>query len=450
MLKKMSPTVVLILGFLLIILLGAFLLSMPFSSASGEFTSPLTSLFTATSATCVTGLAVVDTGVYWSETGKGIILLLIQVGGLGFMSLALIFSVLLRRRVSPKAQLVFAQSMNLDSGDKLITFVKRMILFAFSAEAVGAVLLSLRFVPLFGAAKGITYGIFHSVSAFCNAGFDILGGQYGEFVSLEPFANDPLVLLTVAFLIISGGLGFLVWNDIYLFFKKRSRISVYSKIVLCATGFLLVSGTVFFALTEWSNPLTIGGADSNGGKILQSFFQSATLRTAGFSAFSQGAMSELSKMVCMLFMFVGGASGSTAGGIKVGTFVITLVAAVSFVRGGDRDINFFKRRFDSTVVNRAFSLVTVGFGVVLLAGCAILQLDGYGLSDSLYEVFSAFGTVGLSTGITPSLSVASKLILTGLMFFGRIGIISIMYAVMSGSDRDNAPIRYAKAQMPVG
>jgi trk system potassium uptake protein TrkH len=446
--KRMSPTNVIIFGFLALILLGTLLLVMPFSSASGEFTHPLDALFTATSASCVTGLITVDTGVYWSAFGKGVIILLIQVGGLGFMSLAMVFSALLKRRVSPREQLLFTQSMNLDPFSDLATFAHRVTVFAFTAEGVGALLLSFRFIPQFGFLKGLIYSLFHSVSAFCNAGFDILGGEFGEFGSVAFYADDTYVMLVLSALILAGGLGFIVWDDIFRWFKSRERISAYSKIILTVSAVLVIGGAAVIAICEWNNPLLLGNG-SAWTKILRSFFQSVTLRTAGFAAVDQAALGEGTRLFSMILMFIGGNSGSTAGGIKISTLAIVGASTVSIIRG-ERDTVLRKRRIDNDTVRRAYALFAIGIIVVAAGGFALSALEGASLSDSFFEVFSAFGTVGITVGITPSLSVAGKLLIISLMFFGRIGITSVMYAVMVRTNREKPPVSYPRMGMPVG
>lgn len=444
----MSPTNVIIFGFLALILLGTLLLVMPFSSASGDFTNPIDALFTATSASCVTGLITVDTGVYWSAFGKGVIITLIQIGGLGFMSLAMVFSALLRRRVSPREQLLFTSSMNLDPYSDLATFAYRVTAFAFTAEGLGALLLSFEFIPRFGFLKGVIYSIFHSVSAFCNAGFDILGGEFGEFASVTHYADDTYVMLVLSALVIAGGLGFIVWDDILHWIKKRRRISQYSKIIIVLTAVLVFAGTVIIAAAEWSNTAVLGDGNART-KILRSFFQSVTLRTAGFAAVDQAALGSGTKLFSMILMFIGGNSGSTAGGIKVGTLAIVGASTISIIRG-ERDTVLCRRRVENDTVRRAYALFAIGLIVVVLGGFALSVSEGISLSDAFFEVFSAFGTVGITVGITPLLSVFGKILIISLMFFGRIGITSVMYAVMVRTNREKPPIGYPRMGMPVG
>lgn len=446
--RKMSPTNIIIFGFLAIILFGTLLLVLPFSSASGEFTDPLTALFTATSATCVTGLITVDTGIYWSVFGKSVILLLIQIGGLGFMSLAMVFFTLLKRRVSPREQLLFTQSMNLDPYSDLASFAYRVTLFAFSAEGLGALFLSFRFIPEFGFLKGTCYSIFHSVSAFCNAGFDVLGKTFGEFSSISAYADDVYVNVVLSFLIISGGLGFLVWDDVRCFFTQRKRISFYSRIILITSTILVFGGALFIALAEWNNPETLGTGNAVT-KITRAIFQSVTLRTAGFASVNQAALLEETKLFSMFLMFIGGSSGSTAGGIKTGTVLIVIASTLSIIRG-DTQAVFGKRRIENETVRRAFALFVIGLLTVAVSGFALAFVDGVPIIDAFFEVFSAFGTVGITVGITPSLSVFGKMLIIGLMFFGRIGITSVMYAILVRSNRERVNIGYPKMNLPIG
>ena len=446
--KRMSASNVIILGFLAIILVGTLLLVMPISSKTGEFTNPITALFTATSATCVTGLITVDTGLYWSAFGKGVVLLLIQIGGLGFMSLAMVFSALLKRRVSVREQTLFLSSMNLDPYSDLASFAYRVTLFAFGAEGLGALLLSFRFVPEFGFGKGVVYSVFHAVSAFCNAGFDILGGEFGAFSSISNYADDWYLNLVLIGLILSGGLGFVVWDDIFAFFKRRSKISLYTKIILGYSAILVFGGALVIAVAEWNNGDFMGNGNA-GTKILRSLFQSVTLRTAGFAAADQAALGEGTRLFSMMLMFVGGNSGSTAGGIKITTLAIVFASTFSIIRG-EGDAVMFRRRIENDTVRRAFALFVIGLVVVATGGFFLMVVDGLPISDAYFEVFSAFGTVGITVGITPSLSPASRMVIIGLMFFGRIGITSVMYAILVRSNQERAPMRFARLGLPVG
>ena len=285
---------VIALGFLIVIAVGTLLLCMPFSSADGTFTNPIDALFTSVSATCVTGLTVTTTVTHWSVFGQVVILLLIQIGGLGFMTMAVLFSLILRRSVTPKERMIIAMSYNLNSYDRIIVLVRRILVGTLIIEGAGSVVLATQFIPEFGWSRGTWCSIFHSVSAFCNAGFDIIGDA-----SLVPYQTNPVVNLTLMALIIVGGIGFLVWSDAVNVIKRKNRFSVYSKLVLLITAFLILSGAGLFALLEWNNPETIGNL-SVGEKILSCFFHSVTLRTAGFATFDNGAMGDEAKLLSML------------------------------------------------------------------------------------------------------------------------------------------------------
>lgn len=441
----LSPTAILLFGFLVIIVLGGLLLMLPFSSQNGTFTSPLTAFFTATSATCVTGLSVVNTASYWSPFGKGVLLFLIQIGGLGFMSLAMLFSFLLRRRVSPRERLIFMQSMNLPAADGLPRFLKRMFVTVMAAEAGGALVLTALFCRRFGFAKALRYGIFHAVSAFCNAGFDLFGD------SLNGFASDGAALAVVGVLIVFGGLGFAVWDELAQAIRRRaglSGLSLYARMVLVTSFSLLLFGTVTYLAAEWDNPATVGGM-SVFGKLQNCLFQSVSMRTAGFSSFDHGSMRPLSLLISMFLMFIGGSSGSTAGGVKTVTFSLLLVSALQIFKGRS-EVRFRRRRIPQDAVSRAFALVFFG-GVAVFVSILLLSFtEEFSLGSLAYEVFSAFGTVGVSTGITPSFSAFGKLWLMLLMFAGRLGVASVAYTVLLGLEKEDGVIRYPKADLLIG
>lgn len=446
--RKLTPAQILIVGFFLVISAGAFLLMLPFSSIDRVFTNPLTAYFTATSATCVTGLITVDTGVYWSGFGQAVILLLIQIGGLGFMSMAMMFSMLLKRRVSPMERVIFVQSMNLFSGEKLFLFIKKMLLFTFVFEGLGALLLSFKFIPMYGFGEGLWKSIFHSVSAFCNAGFDIFGNKYGAFTSLEHFANDFYVNAVIGALIVCGGLGFIVWVDIFKSIREHKKLMLYTRMVLVISGILIIAGTFVFAIAEWNNPQTMENA-SVGGKILRAAFMSITCRTAGYATMPLRGLSGSSKVFSILLMFIGGSSGSCAGGIKTVTMGIVLVSVFQIIKG-NKDVNIHKHRIDHGVVINAFALFIIA-GLVVLTGSFILSLtENAEFIDIAFEAFSAFGTVGLTAGVTPVLSGVGQLLIMALMFFGRVGIVTITYAILMGINSEKTEIRYPKANIIIG
>jgi trk system potassium uptake protein TrkH len=451
-LLKLTPPQIIILGFFSIIIVGAFLLMLPVSLASNQFNNPVTAFFTATSATCVTGLSVVDTEQFYSDFGQAVILLLIQIGGLGFMSLAMLFNLLLKRRVSPKERVIFVQSMNLFSGEKMFPFIKSMLAFTFTFEGVGAVLLSFKFIPEFGVGEGIAKSVFHSVSAFCNAGFDILGKSNPRpFMNLELFADNVYVNVIIGTLIVCGGLGFIVWYDIYHAIKERKKLFLYTKMVLTISAILIVSGAVLFLVSEWDNPATMGNS-SAGGKILRSFFLSITCRTAGFTTINIEGLTDISKVASMLLMFIGGSSGSTAGGIKTVTMGIVLISVFQIIKG-NKEIDICKRRIENDVVSRAFALFSIS-GMTLLV-CSFLlnfteKAGGNRLLDLAFEAFSAFATVGLTASVTPELSHVGMVIIMALMFFGRVGITTIAFTVMMSLNAEKQSFSYPKANILIG
>ena len=447
--KHLGSTQIIALGFLAIIFIGTFLLMLPISSADGTSTSFLDSCFTSVSASCVTGLIVQDTATHWSTFGHVVILFLIQVGGLGFMTMAILMSLLMRRSITPKERMLLAMSYNVDSYDSIIVLVRRIATGTLAIEGIGAVILAFRFVPDFGWGNGIFKSIFHSVSAFCNAGFDIVGVGNPEITSLSYYMTDPLINLTLALLIIIGGIGFLVWSDLVNFAKGGRHLSVYSRIVLIITGCLLLVGTVFFAVFEWKNPATLGSVSSPFGKLLVSFFQSSTWRTAGFATMNNGDFTQNSQVLGVLLMFIGGASGSTAGGIKVGTFGIFIVT-VFCVTVGKKQTVILGRNISENSFVRAASVICVQL-VCLLAGVLIINaMTPENIMDVLYEATSAISTVGVTTGITGGLPAGAKVVLMFMMYFGRVGVLTITYALMNRQGAFSPNVRYPDAKMPVG
>lgn len=442
----MNTATVMALGFLAIIAIGTLLLMLPISSASGEFTSPLTAAFTAVSATCVTGLVVVESGLYWSVFGKCVIILLIQIGGLGFMTMAVLLSVIVRRSLSPRDRVLVAASYGINDFGGVNLLVKRILLGTLTIEGAGALLLSLRFIPDYGFGKGLAYSAFHSISAFCNAGFDILGN--GD--SIGAYAKDPLVSVTLMFLILLGGIGFPVWNE-FIGRKKGQRFSVYTKFVLILSLIYVVGGALIVALLEWNNPETIGEMGV-GAKILNSFFQSVTWRTAGFAAVDNAALTEGTKLAGLFLMFSGGASASTAGGVKIATIGIIMLAAYTVAVGRD-NINFMRRRIPFEVVMRALSLVVIQLILTVIAALICTSVCGnMGISgiDILYEVVSAGATVGLTAGLTPSLPIAAKIVLMFMMYFGRVGILTVTCSLMGRGAQKSSAITYPDANILIG
>ena len=443
--RRIRPGQLIVLVFLGIILLGAGLLCLPAAARSGRPTPFLTSLFTATSATCVTGLIRVDTGTPWTMFGQVVILLLIQVGGLGFMTIACLFFFALRRRIGLRQRMVLAQALGSDTYSGIVSLVRNILRGTAAVEGVGALILFFRFLPEFGFGRALWYGVFHSVSAFCNAGFDVLA-DVDAGGSLCRYATDPVVNFTIMALIIIGGLGFAVWGDIR-HHRRFSRLSVYSRLVVIITTVLIFGGAGVFAALEWNNPNTIGDLTVPQ-KLMAALFQSVTLRTAGFATFDQNALSDVSKAASDLLMLVGGSSGSTAGGVKTATVGVILLSAWSTARGRT-SVHVMKRRIPRQAVENASALFIL---VLLLSGlgAAFLSIaDHVSLENALYETISALCTVGLTTGITSSLGTASQIILIVLMFFGRLGIMTISVGFMA-ANRAEERVSYAETKIMIG
>ena len=440
-----APTV-LALGFALLVLAGALLLMLPCAAADGQVTPFLDALFTATSAGCVTGLVTVSTAVHWSRFGKCVILLLIQIGGLGFMTVAAVASFALRRTITLRERMVMSAGLNLSNGGGIVRLTRRVLFGTFAIEGAGAVLLSCRFVPHFGWGRGIAMGVFHAVSAFCNAGFDLMGTPEDPFQSLVGWAEDPLVNLTIMTLIVLGGLGFFVWSDVW---DKRSfrRLRLHTKIVLTATAGLLLFGFGWTLLFEWNNPATLGALDTPH-KLLAAAFESVTLRTAGFNTIDLASLTGPSQAVSCLLMLIGGSPGSTAGGIKTVTAAVLVLTAVSALRGRTT-VSAFGRTIVLRSVMNAVALLMAG-GVCSLAGaCAIAGIEGAPFHQCLFEAISAFGTVGVTMGLTPTLSAASRVILIGIMYMGRVGVLTLGVAVLMRR-REPPRLKYPDADVFVG
>ncbi|MDR5659588.1 TrkH family potassium uptake protein [Serpentinicella sp. ANB-PHB4] len=441
---KLDPTQILVLGFASLILIGAILLNLPIASQDGNSIGFVDALFTSASAVCVTGLVVVDTGTYWTVFGKTVILILIQIGGLGFMTLATMFAVFLGKKISLKERLIIQESLNQYSLSGLVRFTQYIIIGTLIIEGLGALFLSFTFVPELGWAKGIGYSIFHSISAFCNAGFDIIGQGRG----LTPYVSAPFLNFSIWFLVILGGIGFSVIVDVY---NKRNikRLSLHTKLVLIMTVSLLLLGFISFLALEWNNPNTLGELDT-GGKFLGAFFQSMTTRTAGFNTISLDQMGDASILLTMILMFIGGSPASTAGGIKTATLGVILFTVISVIKGNE-DTELLKKRIPRDIVNRAITVAIIGFTLILLV-TTILTITEPNLAfvEILFEVISAFGTVGLSLGITSELSVIGRLIIALTMFAGRVGTITIVFALAIKQRKNKGTIKYPEGKIIVG
>lgn len=421
---KLNSLQILALGFALLILVGAFLIMLPISNRDGNRLGFMDAFFTATSATCVTGLVMFDTYTQFNLFGQIIIIALIQIGGLGFMTIAILFSMMLRKKIGLKERSILMEAVSTWQLSGVVRLVKRIIFGTAAFEITGALLLSIRFIPLFGFAKGIWYSIFHSISAFCNAGFDLMG-IFSPGSSLTYFSNDIIVNITVMMLIFCGGLGFIVWNDLLDTKFNPKKIHLHTKIILASTAFLIIFSSIFFFITEKN--FAFSGM-TTGNRILASLFQAITPRTAGFNTIVLTDLSEGGKFLTMLLMVIGAGPGSTGGGLKITTFFVILLSTFSYVRRSE-DINTFKRRIEDSAVRKAYSSAGLYFFISCI-GIAVLCISGFAHTDSTFESLSAIGTVGLSLGITPSLNTASQLALILLMYCGRVGSVSLAIAIV--------------------
>lgn len=444
--KSLMPAQIIVLGFVSIIIIGTLLLMLPISSVSRTVTNPIDSAFTAISATCVTGLVTLTTAEHWSFFGQFVILLMIQIGGLGFMSIAATLSTLIHRSITPKERLLISQAFGLTTNEGMVVLVNRVVKRTFIIEGVGALLLFTEFIrhTEYSFIKRIWMSVFHSISAFCNAGFDIIGND-----SLIPYQNSFIVQITIILLIFSGGIGFIVWDNIADYITKRDRLSVYTKFVFIITLILVFSGTVFTMASEWNNPETIGNLPIPQ-KIMVSITHSVTLRTAGFAIFPNGSINGFCYFISIILMFIGGASCSTAGGIKVGTFGVIVYSVFKFAMGHN-DVVLFKRTINHSTIMRAFTLFILGIIIVAICvgGVAVLNPE-LSIKAIVYEVTSAFATVGISFGITSQLNIPAKLIIMLLMFFGRVGILTVTYSLLYRSSKNNSTVKRPEATMLIG
>ena len=416
--RHLTQTQFIVYGFIAIILIGALLLCTPIASRTHTATPFLDSLFTAVSSTCVTGLVVVDTYVHWSLFGQIVILFLIQIGGLGFITIGVLFSLILRRKIGLKTRGLMQESVNTIKIGGIIRLARKIIRGTLLIEGAGAILLSIRFSFDFGVPKGIYYGIFHSISAFCNAGFDLMGVN-GEFNSLCDYAGDPWVNIVIMSLIVIGGIGFVVWDDISINKFKFRKYSFHTKIVLVTTLFLIVSSSTLFYIVEYDN--TMEGMNV-GERILASMFSAITARTAGFNTIDTGSLKGASLLLTCILMFIGGSPGSTAGGIKTTTFFVLMVNLFANMRGGKSGI--FRRRFEDGAIKKASMVFILNLVLCMMAMFVILAITNLAFSDIMFEVFSAMGTAGMSTGVTRDLNEGARCIIMLLMFCGRVGSLS--------------------------
>lgn len=436
---ELNPPRVLALGFGSLIIIGAILLNLPIATKNGESIGFINALFTSASAVCVTGLVVVNTGEFWSLFGQITIILLIQMGGLGFMTLATIGALILGKKITLKERLIIKEQLNQETMSGLVKLTKYVIISTFGIEAIGAVLLSTRFIPIYGKIKGVWFSIFHAVSAFCNAGFDITGD------SIAPFVGDFVINMTISSLIILGGLGFTVYIDISRN-KSFKKLHLHSKLVLGITGFLLVIGTIVFILIEYNNPFTLKSLNIYE-KLIASFFQSVVPRTAGFYSVDFIGLYDTTVFFIIILMFIGGSPGSTAGGIKTTTFGTLILTTIGVIKG-EKDVTIFRRRIGEEIINRSLAIATIGMTLIIMVSFVLTVTETATFLDVLFETTSAFATVGLTRGITPNLTDFGKIIITLTMYAGRVGPLTMAFAF--ARKHKHSSFRYTEGNIMVG
>ncbi|MBQ8208149.1 MAG: Trk family potassium uptake protein [Clostridia bacterium] len=423
--SRLSYVQVIALGYAIMILIGTLLLMMPFATADGEGAAFTDALFTVTSASCVTGLVPVDTGTYWSFAGQVIIIALIQIGGLGFITIATLFMMLMRRRIGLREKELMIESINSSNIGGILRLTKKIIIGTLIFEGAGAVILTARFAQDFSFGKALWFGIFHSISSFCNAGFDLLG-QIEPYSSLMHYSSDIVVTVTVMLLIVIGGIGFLVWDDILRNGIRFKRYSFHTKLVLITTGVLIFGGALLIFIFE-RNASNAGLP--LGEQILASFFGSVSARTAGMNVTDTAAFSNATKLINVILFFIGGSSGSTAGGIKTTTFAVLIIHAVSSMKG-NAHTSVLGRRISDDAVKKAITVAVTNLSLALIGTFIITAVQPLELGDVLFETFSAIGTVGMTTGITRDLTALSSYVIIFLMYLGRVGSISFAAAML--------------------
>ena len=430
------------LGFFIMILIGTLLLMTPAASRTGEATDLLSAFFTAVSASCVTGLVVTDTYLHWSLFGQIVILILIQIGGLGFITIGVGFSLLLQKRISLKQRGLLRESMNITDNSGIIRLVKLVLKGTALFEGAGALILTLCFLPEMGFPLALYYGIFHSVSAFCNAGFDLMG-RFG-YSSFTGYNDNPVVIITLVLLIIIGGIGFFVWADLKEHKFRFKKYALHTKLVLCTSAILIIGGTLLFFFIERDNTLADMGT---GRAVLNSLFSAVTPRTAGFNTVDTGSLTEGGKLLTIFLMFIGGCPGSTAGGIKVTTIAVLILYLRSMLTRTD-GVNVFKRRLTDDAVPKATAGFTLNLFLAAIAAFLIAAFNSLGLTDIVFEAVSAISTVGMSTGITSSLSCGGKIVIAVLMYLGRVG--SLSFAMAFTDKKKLSHIKSPKERINIG
>lgn len=444
--KNFTPVQIIAMGFATLIFLGAILLSLPIATIEEVKTPFIDCLFTSTSAVCVTGLVTVDTGTYWSYFGKTIIIILIQIGGLGFMAFATLLSLIIGKKITLKERLIIRESLNSTSLQGIVKLARYILMFTFSIEILGATLLSFEFIPKFGLFKGIYYSIFHAISAFCNAGFDLMGG----YSSLTSYSDNALVILTLSSLIIIGGLGFYTWNDIFNY-RYTKRLTLQTKLVIAMSIGLVLFGFIMFLIFEISNPETLKPMGIKG-KLLSAFFASVSPRTAGFNSIDLTGMTIASTFLTILLMFVGGSPGSTAGGIKTSTAGVLFMTILSVINGRE-DTELFQRKINKETVYKALAVVVIALALIFTTTILLSiteRASGAPFEHYLFEATSAFGTVGVTLGLTQKLTAIGKIIVALTMYAGRVGPLTLVVAISIRKSKTGKAIKYPEDKILVG
>lgn len=430
-LTKITPPQLLTAGFVIIILIGSILLSLPSASADRIHTPFIDAFFTATSAACVTGLVVVDTGTHYSTFGEIVILMLMQVGGLGFMTMATLFALAFRKRISLRERLWLQESMSHTSLEGIVRFIRRVLIYAFTIEAVGALILTARWSAIMPIDKALYYGVFHSVSMFTNAGLDIMGPIHGPFNSFTNHVDDPIINAVLMILIFLGGIGFIVLGEVVDYPKIR-KFSLHSKVVLTTSGILFLGGAVLLFIFEFTNTLQ---PLSMAGKLFSSLFQSISPRSGGANTLDIAAMRNASQFLLIILMFIGASPGSAGGGIKVTTFAILIGAVIAMMRGKE-DVVFFKRRLAKDRVHKALTITAVSVATIVLFTMILTATEETDFLTVMFEVTSAFGTTGLSMGLTPHLTDIGKILIIIVMFIGRMGPLTLAYTLVPTQSKE--------------
>lgn len=440
--KNMSPVRIITLSFSVTILVGTLLLMLPISSTSGNWTSFIDSLYTATSATCVTGQVVLDTALHWNYFGKTVILIMIELGGLGFMSFVAIFATFMGRKLGLKQKIIIQESLNIEHLSDVNVLLKYLISFSLTTQAIGAILLSVRFIPNLGILKGIYFSVFHSVSAFCNAGFDLFGN------SLISFQSDSYILFIIMSLFITGGLGFVVWKDLFSY-KKNQKLLLHTKITLVTVGLLIIGGWLLLFVSE-----SLHGTFSHLNlydRFVNTLFMSTTPRTAGFSSVDYSTVSPVGIFITMIFMFIGGSSGSIAGGVKVTTVAVLVLYVVKYFR--NKPLILKRKSISQENITKSVIIITSAILLITTASTILLISEvipeGFGIEYILFEIFSVFGTVGLTLGLTPYLSLLGKIVSIIVMFAGRVGLMTFLLSI-SNRETKTTSVQYPDAHIMIG